>query len=231
MNRVTLDERLRAVADLVRQDAYFADIGTDHAYLPVFLLQENRIAAAYASDVAEGPLAIAAAHIAEHGKGDRITLRLADGLTGLFSLFPRVSDIAICGMGGELIASLLSAEPRIKDPAIRLILQPMSRPAALRTYLAENGFAVLREELVRAQGRIYTCILAAYTGECYTLTLTEAEVGRYFIESGACPLYCEYIGEKLRTAENKRAGMARGDCDTSEIDTYISDLRMLIRRR
>ena len=231
MNRVTLDERLRAVADLVRQDAYFADIGTDHAYLPVFLLKENRIAAAYASDVAEGPLATAAANIAENGEEGRVTLRLADGLQGLFSAFPRVSDIAICGMGGELIARLLSAEPQIKDPAIHLILQPMSRPHALRTYLAENGFAILREELVRAQGRIYTCILASYTGRCERLTYTEAEIGRYFIVSGACPLYSAYIGEKLRVAEKKRKGMARGECDTSELDAYISDLRMLLRRR
>ncbi len=231
MNRVTLDERLRTVADLVRQDAYFADIGTDHAYLPVFLLKEGRISFAYASDIAEGPLATAAAHISEMGEGDRILLRLADGLQGLFSHFPCVSDIAVCGMGGELIAQLLSEEPRIKSSAIHLILQPMSRQAALRIYLAENGFRIEREELARAQGRIYTCILASYTGEAYTLTETEAEVGRYFIESGACPLYHDYITEKLRIAEHKRAGMARGACDTEAIDAYISDLRMLLRRR
>ncbi len=211
MRRCIPDRRLQAAAELVRQGAHFADIGTDHAYLPAFLLQEGRILRAYASDVAEGPLSTASLHLSEKGLSSRVLLRQRDGLNGLFSDFPTVTDIAICGMGGELIRDILSREPRIRSSSIRLILQPMTRTSVLRTYLAEEGFSVLKELLVEDRGRLYSCILAEYSGVPYSLSPVEAEVGAYHIhDQRRSPLFFRYVKEKLRAIQKKIEGLALG---------------------
>ena len=146
MKHVLPDERLRTVAELVRQGAVFADIGTDHAYLPVFLCETERITRAVAADIGEGPLAVAEEHIKAHGLSHRIRTHLADGLAGLEN--EGLTDVAICGMGGELIARILSEAAWVKRSGIQLCLQPMTHAEALRSYLLENGFAITEEEIV-----------------------------------------------------------------------------------
>jgi tRNA (adenine22-N1)-methyltransferase len=204
------------VAELVREGAHFADIGTDHAYLIAFLLEEGRIASAYASDIAEGPLQAARAHLAESGLLSRVLLAKRDGLSGLFSAFPQVSDIAICGMGGELIAKILSAEPRVKDSRIRLILQPMTRVPYLRKYLAREGFTVEREILVTDRGRLYSAIVAVYSGDVRELSPLEGEVGEYHLRAAErSPFFSRYIAEKLWAVQKKIEGLSRGGEDPS----------------
>ena len=234
MERILLDDRLRAAADLVRQGAYFADIGTDHAYLPVFLLEENRIRRAYASDIAEGPVSRAAEAIRKYHREKGILLFQRNGLTGLFRDFPEVTDIAVCGMGGELIASLLEAEPAVKNPSIHLILQPMSRPAALRRYLSEKGFSVSKEVLALAAGRIYSCLLAAYTGVPSLLSPLEAEVGSYYLNPENPKdeaLYSRYIQEKMAVLEDIIAGKRLGSRDTREENARLHALQNLQNER
>lgn len=169
------DDRLRAAADYVRQGAVFADIGTDHAILPVFLCQQKRLAKAYAADVADGPVAAAREHIREAGLSDKITVIKADGLSGMDGL--GLTDIALCGMGGELIAAILEKAPFLQRRGVRLILQPMTRPAFLRRYLAGVGFSVTGEKTVLAKGRLYFCLCADYTGAPYPITRLKAELG------------------------------------------------------
>ena len=227
MSRTVLDKRLRTAADLVRQGAYFADIGTDHAYLPVFLLEEGRVSEAYASDVARGPVASARSHIAASSVADRVTLRLADGLDGLFTAFPKVTDIAICGMGGELIARLIDEAPLVKDPAIQLILQPMTRAEVLRRYLAENGFAVKEERLSRESGRIYTCMSVFYTGKRYTLSPLSALLGETLLSAERTALFYDYAEEKLASLETRIKGLTVGGCDATE-DERLRDALLII---
>ena len=103
----SLDKRLLSCADYVRAGAVFADIGTDHGYLPLFLLRSGRIERAYLSDVNEGPLSSARANAASEGLLDRCEFTLADGAAALSG--KGITDYAICGMGGELIASIIDA--------------------------------------------------------------------------------------------------------------------------
>ncbi len=213
--RTVLDARLRAAASLVRQGAFFADIGTDHAYLPLFLVENGRVDRALAADINEGPVAAARTHIAKMGLSDKIEVRRADGLFGMESL--ELTDIAICGMGGELIRDILAAAPFVKNPAIRLILQPMSRAEVLRRYLAAEGFAVREEHRTRDGDKIYTCMAAEYTGTPYALSLLEATLG---LLDKSDPLLLADAEKKRTAARRRMAGKAKG-CENTDAERAL----------
>lgn len=170
-----INARLLSAAEMTRQDATFADIGTDHAYLPLFLLGEGRIKRAYCSDINEGPLASARKNAAAAGMADRMEFILADGASALAG--KGITDYAICGMGGELIARIIELAPHLFDPRVNLILQPMSRQAHLRRYLIGAGFRITRESYSFDSGKYYVTLLATYSGECREIDGVEAELG------------------------------------------------------
>lgn len=152
-----LSPRLAAVAALVPQTARLADIGTDHAYLPAFLILNGRIDRAIATDIRPGPLDHARRTAAEYGLIDRLDFRLCDGLAGVA---PEECDtITIAGMGGETIAGILSQAPWAREGK-RLILQPQSTQPALRRFLAQNGWNIRSEYIAREGGRWYPILLA-----------------------------------------------------------------------
>lgn len=158
---ITLDKRLSAVAALVRQDSRLADIGTDHAYLPVYLVQAGVCPSAIASDIGAGPLEAARHTVTANGLTSKIALRLGDGLATVKA--GEVEDVAIAGMGGETIAAILEAAPWVKDGRIRLILQPMTRAEDLRRWLLHNGFSVSEEHLIVDGRHLYPVLAAEYT--------------------------------------------------------------------
>ena len=175
MSKTILNSRLRSAAGFVRQGATFADIGTDHAYLPIFLLDEGKISHAVLSDINEGPLESARCNAKEAGYSDRVDFCLADGASALSGL--GITDFAICGMGGELIADIIERAPYLMDENINLILQPMTRQAYLRAYLASRGFLILDESYTYDSGKYYVCILASYRGGVREISPSEAEIG------------------------------------------------------
>lgn len=170
-----IGKRLLSASEFVRQDAYLADIGTDHAYLPLFLLSQGRIQRAVCADINDGPLENAERNAKEIGFADKISFILTDGAKGLSDM--GITDYAICGMGGELIAGIIESSPHLKNKNIRLILQPMSRQAYLRRYLSENGFATVAESYSEDAGKYYLCIVAEYDGVARSITDVEAELG------------------------------------------------------
>ena len=160
---ITLDKRLSAVAALVRQGSRLADIGTDHAYLPVHLVQAGVCPSAIASDIGAGPLDAARRTVTENGLTSEIALHLGDGLSTVSA--DEIDDIAIAGMGGETIAAILEAAPWVKDTRLRLILQPMTRAEDLRRWLLTHGFTVLEEHLITDGRHLYPVLAAHYTGD------------------------------------------------------------------
>ncbi len=170
-----LNARLLSAAELTRQGAVLADIGTDHAYLPLFLLSEGRIEYAFATDINEGPLASARANAEQYGMTERMSFILTDGAAALSG--KGITDYTVCGMGGELIADIIERAPHLMDSGINLILQPMSRQEKLRIYLAKKGFEVTCESYSHDAGKYYVCLLATYTGKCREISELEAHTG------------------------------------------------------
>lgn len=158
---IKLDDRLAAVAALVRPGSRVADVGTDHAYLPVWLVENGICPSAIASDIGEGPLDSARHTVTAAYLTDRISLRLGDGLSRIEAA--EVEDIVIAGMGGETIAAILDAAPFVQDRRLRLILQPMTRGEELRCWLLTHGFAVREEHLIRDKHHLYPVMAAEYT--------------------------------------------------------------------
>lgn len=215
------DKRLRAAAELVRQGAVFADIGTDHALLPVFLCKTGRIVRAVAADINEGPLAAAKKQVEEAGLTDKIRLHLADGLSGLEN--EGLTDIAICGMGGELIVSILSRAPFVKDARVRLILQPMTHASDLRRYLAAEGFRVVAERTASASGKCYFCFAAEYTGEPYMLTPVEATFGNLSARDFDSVLL-RLLEKEICATEKKCRGLRQKGTPDLDAEAYLASL-------
>jgi len=209
----TLDARLASAFDFVRPGAVLADIGTDHAYLPAALILSGRAASAVAADLNPGPLVHAAETVAKYNLADRITLRETDGLHGLDNA--GLTDILIFGMGGELITRIIDEAPFTRDPAIRLILQPMTKHTELRIWLCGHGYTIRGERMAEAAGKIYQTICAEYTGAVTALSPLEAEFGPCALAEGGALLRALMAHKidilKARLAGRRSAGHPDGE--------------------
>jgi len=212
-----LSKRLLAAASFVRRGAFVSDVGTDHAYLPIYLVENGIAVGAVASDINRGPAERARLNVSEHGLSDKITTLCVGGLCGIDVFSP--TDILICGMGGELIAKILDEAPFVKDEKIRLILQPMTHPEILRKYLLRNGFSIIGETIV-LDDRLYQIICAEYTGKIEKYTNTELLLGKINIKERRNELFM-LIERHLELLKNIRRAKASGSADTSDEDEQI----------
>ena len=201
-----LTPRLRAVAELVKPGAALADIGTDHAYLPVWLLLQGRISKAIAADLRQGPLDRARLTAAQYDCSDQVSFRLCDGLAQISA--DEVDTIVIAGMGGETISAILDAAPWTRDERCTLILQPMSAQPELRGWLWRNGFDIQKEEIVREGDKLYNILVARY-GSKISMTLGEEWAGRQSREL-VQPEREEYLARLLEKTERAIHGISRG---------------------
>lgn len=174
-----LSLRLEKIASFVEAGSVVADIGTDHGYLPICLVQRGISPKAYAFDLRRGPLERARAHIAQAGLHDRVLLRLSDGLLGLK---PDEADtIVIAGMGGALIDRILERGQETAQAARTLILSPQSEPWKVRERLDVMGFYIDLEHYLEEDGKYYV-VMRAIHGAVSTGTPTEYKYGRYALE-------------------------------------------------
>ena len=145
--------RLKKIAELIPNGSTLADIGTDHAYLPVYCFQNNIIKSAIAMDINPMPLKRAESHLIKYGFLNRCELRLSNGLKELKA--GEADIIVIAGMGGILIKNILNSSPDIIEDDTVLILQPMTAPIELRQFIFENGMKIDDEYVVREENKYY----------------------------------------------------------------------------
>ena len=160
---VQLSQRLKDVATYVPKGAKLLDVGSDHAYLPIYLLEKGLITSAIAGEVVKGPYESALANVSASGFQDKIDVRLANGLAA-FEPADEVTTITICGMGGRLKDKLTGVD--------RLILQPNNREDDLRIWLMENGFEIIAESIMTENGKYYEIMVA----EAGHMSLSDKEV-------------------------------------------------------
>nr|WP_317331677.1 class I SAM-dependent methyltransferase [uncultured Romboutsia sp.] len=190
-----LTDRLLKIASLVTKGKKVADIGTDHGYIPVYLLNKGYIDFAILADVNKGPLENAKSEVRHNNLTDKVDLRLGSGIEVLNE--NEVDEVIIAGMGGILISELLEAKKSVAHNLDKLILQPMQAQGELRKYLLNNGYEILDEALVKEDFRIYEIIVAKYTSK-NTSVEDEIyyEVGKKLIENKDL-LLNEFIDKKI----------------------------------
>ena len=217
-----LSKRLSAVAGYVRYGSTVADIGTDHAYLPIYLALSGKAERVIASDVVDGPLATAAENISLYpDAADKIILTKADGLCGIEKYEP--DDVLICGMGGELIVEILSRSGYVKNGAVNLVLQPMTKAEVLRAYLYSAGFRVNGESIVYEDGKLYQIISARYDGVSRRIGECEAYLGELNIaERGEN--FLRLVDKTVSGFEKKIKGLKTACRDSSEYEELVSKL-------
>ncbi|MBR5124243.1 MAG: SAM-dependent methyltransferase [Clostridia bacterium] len=237
---IKLTPRLLTAVSYVRGSRLVADIGTDHAYLPIYLCEQRKLTpvtvgsgetlCAVAADINKGPVERADEHIAAARLTKYIKTVQTDGLTGLDLYDPQ--DILIFGMGGELIASILAAAPWVNVPGKRLILQPMTHAEKLREYLLAAGYSIVGETLSREGDRIYQTICAEPASGAPAVNLTPAElaVGQASFRLASPEqkaMYIALIDRTLRTETAARDARRRAGQRTPEQDLLIVSLTAL----
>lgn len=199
---INLSSRLQLCASFVRPGAHLCDIGTDHAYLPIWLMQHKQVTSALACDVREGPLDCAKANIAKYRLQECIITRLSDGLSSVDET--EADDFIVAGMGGELIARIITETAWLRNNQKQLILQPMTRPSHLRRAMADNGFALLKEKAVFDEHRAYTAMLYRYDPLHATLNAVGIYTGAL---SGKTAAEKDYLTRQSSYLKNRITGL------------------------
>lgn len=159
---VKLSERLLAVTDLITPCEVIADVGCDHGYTSIYILQNKLANKVIATDVNEGPLKKASQNVRIYGLEDKVELRLSDGLSKYEP--GEMQAIVISGMGGNLMVDILEKGKVVTEKAEQLILQPQSDIARVRHYLQDSGFRIVSESFVKEDGKFYP-MMKAVKGE------------------------------------------------------------------
>lgn len=195
-----LTNRLLKIASLVDKNKRLADIGTDHGYIPVYLLNKGKIDFAILADINKGPLENARSEVRRNKLENKVDLRLGSGIEVLKK--GEVDEVIIAGMGGILIGELLEANKEVAHSVEKLILQPMQAQEELRSYLLNNGYEIIDEYLEKEDFRLYEIIVAKYTGN-NTSVEDEIyyEVGKKLIENKD-ELLVEFIENKIKKYNN-----------------------------
>ncbi len=220
-----LSKRLETIASFVPKGSIIADIGTDHGYIPIRLVQDQTCPRAFAMDVRKGPLERAFVHVEEYGLSQQISLRLSDGLR---KLDPGEADtVIIAGMGGELICRILEEGGHVRDSISRFILSPQSELGSVRRYLEKKGFAIRREAMVKEDGKYYT-ILEAEKGQ---MNLEKP----WYYEYGAClirdkdPVLAEFLEKELASVRAIRSSLEGRETESAAVRRReLEDLEKMI---
>lgn len=225
---MNLSKRLLTVAGAVTPGNRVADIGTDHGYIPIFLVEEGRIPSAIAMDVNRGPLERAARHIRERGLDSRIRTRLSDGLTNLDQ--GEADTVVIAGMGGDLTCRILRQRRDLLGRHLELVLQPQSEWFKVRHTLHDLGYRIGQEWFLKEEGKYYV-VLKAVPGQERYLTDTEYIYGSV-LEEECRPAMREYLlkeESKRETIRDRILAYTKKDPSSrrERLDELAGEIRMI----
>ena len=200
-----LSLRLSAIADMVTEGNRLVDVGCDHGYLPVYLVQNGKIPAAIAMDVRKGPLSRAQEHIRQYGLEEYIKTRLSDGLGALEA--GEGDTLVIAGMGGPLMERILTDGASVRDSFSELILQPQSDIPHFRRFIQNEGWEIVEENMIEEEGKFYPMMrvqkakkpLMEKRQSDLPYSLEEA-FGKFLLDSGNLVLL-QYLKRELRIRE------------------------------
>ncbi len=209
MNYLKLTSRLECIANLVPHGSFTADIGTDHALLPIYLIKSGITNRCIASDIVDGPLESARKNIAAAGLCENIKVVKSDGLDKVYPFTPKT--VIIAGMGGETITDIISSCEFSKSGAPLFLLQPMTHTETLREYLLNSGFSILSEQVVQEDRRFYVVISAQF-GESPANYFNGTDLGVIYELGGImpdCPAHLNYLLWRKQTAESALSGILK----------------------
>ena len=220
-----LDNRLMAIANLVRKDKVFADVGTDHAYLPVYLVEKGIIKKGIAADLRVGPLENARDAVVSYGYSEQIELRLSDGLDNFKE--NEVQEIAVAGMGGLLISEFINRTHWLKNENIHLILQPMTHVEELRKTLFDNGFIIDKEVVAKDGDKLYIVLSVYYYEGRTAYTDLDLIVGKLPYNNDE--LSKEYL-LKLHNKYNKKLdALKKADKECTELEKLVGEFKQWLQ--
>ncbi|MDO5560307.1 MAG: Nif3-like dinuclear metal center hexameric protein [Oscillospiraceae bacterium] len=231
------DARLLKCAGMVKGTGIVCDVGTDHAYLPVYLIKNKICSHVIASDIADGPLEAARKNISEAGYTEKISLIKSDGLMQIEN--NGISDVIIAGMGAETISHIIHDAAWLKS-GVNLILQPMTKIPYMRKWLYENGYSIITEQAVKDEHHVYTVMNAVYSGTRLRLSKLMAYAGQFNLNDEASRAFAAHeagklskisagmsrtvegsqLGEKLKTISEKLIRMSQGENIFTVADIY-----------
>lgn len=226
LQELHLNPRLQKIAELIPKAESLADIGTDHAYIPIYALLCGKVKRAIASDIKLGPVARAADNIKKFGVGSGVTVRIGAGLE---TVEPGEAEvIVIAGMGGCLISDILEHSKQVTASAKLLILQPMTAAEELRDYLARGSFTAKCEYLVAEEDKLYN-IITAIPGGKTVYTEKERILGKDVkaTSPGLFDKHLARISAKLekRIAGLKASKLAGSDEKAAELEKQLNLIR------
>ncbi len=217
-----LGPRLALCAELLRGGTPLCDVGTDHAYLPIWMIRTGRVERALGCDVNQGPLDKAAENARRYRVEDRLSLRLSDGLREVRP--GEAGEIVMAGMGGELILRMVEETPWLREPGHRLVLQPMTSAEALRRGLARLGFSVEEERAVEDNRRPYSAFSARWTGAAMPQDPVWPYMGRLAPGEPAVTRLAEKALREL-AARREGAVRGRGENDPAALEAAMEEIR------
>lgn len=213
-NIINISERLKCVAGLVNKGARVADIGTDHAYLPIYLVQNEISNKVYACDVRKEPLRRAKLHIDEYGLSDKITTQLCDGLKGINK--GDVDTVTICGMGGKLMKNILKAGIDKLGDNTQLVLSAQSELRDFRKYLLETGIDIKSEHMLLEDGKYYFIFDCVYnTQDEYYLNVTNIQQHNIYEHAAAA--------SDIHNNDSHKEDYDKEDNDKKKITAYAEE--------
>ncbi len=200
-----LPDRLKAVAKHIPQCHTLSDIGTDHAYIPIYAIKNNIADTAFACDIVDGPLKIAAQNIASYNLTEKIDVVKSDGLKSA----PESDVFVIAGMGGTLIGEILENDIEKAKKAELLVLQPMTCAYELRKKLHQTGFEIIDESIAKDTGKLYNIIVAKKGNQLFDDEIFYY-VGKATVDKND-PLLGEFLSHKINVLKKRVANMQNSE--------------------